>query len=231
MQAFLAFPFYLASNAQAYLAFAQANPDLDAESVVWMVNAGVHHGPLNNVVTDYDEHPFLINQNHRLPANFEPPYLENVYGIHRATPETAAAFRRMRTSINRAGMDIAVVSAFRTAEQQRINFNNDPDSGRVAPPYMSEHQTGRAIGFWGTGTGWLAYDHASAVWMRDNAHRYGFVWRYPTNQQHITGIPAAPWQFTYVTVEIATHMHDNNIATLEEFVGRNPGARLFEFGR
>ena len=53
--------------------------------------------------------------------------------------------------------------------------------------------------------------------MAANAHKYGFILRYPDDKQEITGIIFEPWHFRYVGVEHATIMTDQNLC-LEEYL-------------
>jgi D-alanyl-D-alanine carboxypeptidase len=123
---------------------------------------------------------------------------------------------------------LSITSAFRTAERQRQLFSrNGYRDGAIARPYHSEHQTGRALDLWGPG-GLLDARGPSptGLWVADNAHYYGFIIRYRAETTHITGYIHEPWHITYVGTAISMYMFENNILSLEEFVGRNPGAGL-----
>lgn len=231
---FAVFPFYISENAQAYLDFHAENPDMDAETVVWKVNAFLHLPFYSYIRVNYDPHPLLVNPSHRLPYGFVPAVLIPIYEDNPnllATPETIEAFRRMRTSINRANMDLAVVSAYRTAERQAVLFGRQSGDGVVARPYQSEHQTGRALDLWGPGPSGLldaggGPPSSEGRWIAENAHYYGFIIRYTEYNTHITSFISEPWHITYVTIEIAQYIHQNGILSLEEFVARNPGVRM-----
>jgi len=53
--------------------------------------------------------------------------------------------------------------------------------------------------------------------MKDNAHRFGFILRYPKGKEHITGFKYEPWHYRYVGINIATEIYEKNI-TLEEYL-------------
>ncbi|MEG0284118.1 MAG: D-alanyl-D-alanine carboxypeptidase family protein [Erysipelotrichales bacterium] len=53
------------------------------------------------------------------------------------------------------------------------------------------------------------------LWMLDNAHRYGFVQRYPASKVDVTKVEPQYGVFRYVGVKSATNMY-NNDQTLEE---------------
>ena len=228
---FMAYSFFIPENEATYAKFHAERPDLDAETVVWMVNVHLHLPFFYRVYINEDPDPLLINSFYRLPAGFMPSNLERI--THEncrflATPETAAAFRRFRASAREAGFSITVSSAYRTSHmQQKIFHSHGSRDGRVMRPHHSEHQTGRAIDVRGPGglldrTG----PTATGAWVAENAHLYGFIIRYRAEITHITGVIHEPWHITYVGTEISMYMHKNGILSLEEFVGRNPGIRL-----
>lgn len=57
----------------------------------------------------------------------------------------------------------------------------------------------------------------AAAWAKANAHRFGFIVRYPPGAQHITGYTYEPWHLRYVGVDAATDMAARGI-TLEEYL-------------
>ena len=52
--------------------------------------------------------------------------------------------------------------------------------------------------------------------MQENAHKYGYILRYPKGKEYITGYIYEPWHYRYVGVEAATTIHNENI-TFEEY--------------
>ncbi len=53
--------------------------------------------------------------------------------------------------------------------------------------------------------------------IKDNAHKYGFILRYPKGKEHITGFKYEPWHYRYVGIDAAQYIYENNI-TLEEYL-------------
>ena len=229
---YAAYPFYIEENAEAYLEFHARYPGLSAYEVVWKVNAFLHLPFYSYIRVNNDSNPLLVNPSHRLPYGFVPAVLVPVYDGNPdllATPETVEAFRRMRSSAINAGLDLAVASAYRTAERQRVLFDRQSGDGVVARPYQSEHQTGRALDLWGPGgllDGGGGPPSATGLWVAANAHNYGFIVRYTAENTHITGFIHEPWHITYVSLGISRYIHRNNLSSLEEFVARNPGVGI-----
>ena len=226
--AFSVLPFYIPENADAYAAFQRAMPDLDVETIVWKVNVSLHLPFFSEIQTNYNENPIFITPFFRLPPGFTPSELTPVNSDTcwlRATPATVAAFRKMRDAAQVYGYNLVAVSAFRTAARQEYLWESrGRRDGATARPYHSEHQTGRALDL-GDPDGRLLDSTGTSptgIWVAANVHYFGFIVRYPAGMRHITGYIHEPWHITYVGIDISMYMHEHNILSLEEFVGRNP---------
>lgn len=102
-----------------------------------------------------------------------------------------------------------------------------------AAPGTSEHQTGLCIDLFTNEMEGLynfgdetknPYDKgfaetAAYEWLCENAHKYGFILRFPENKTDITGYSYESWHYRYVGVDHATEMHKNNL-TLEEYLSK-----------
>ncbi len=138
----------------------------------------------------------------------------------------------MFEAANEAGLQLAIGSAYRSAATQKTLYNGYvASSGQVyadltsARPGFSEHQTGLSIDFVRfDGSCFIEKcfaDTAEGTWLANNAHRFGFVLRYPLNKTDITGYDFEPWHFRYLGVEPATAIYEQNI-TVEEFFELGP---------
>lgn len=101
-----------------------------------------------------------------------------------------------------------------------------------AAPGTSEHQTGLCVdlfttemeGLWnyGSETPNNPYDKgfaetAAYKWLKENAHNYGFILRFPEDKTGVTGYSYESWHYRYVGVDHAKEMHKSG-ATLEEYL-------------
>ncbi|MCL2350268.1 MAG: M15 family metallopeptidase, partial [Defluviitaleaceae bacterium] len=90
----------------------------------------------------------------------------------------------------------------------------------VAYPGSSEHNLGLGIDivsyFYQNLTAHFGQTEEGR-WLAQNAHRFGFVLRYPYHQQHITNIIYEPWHFRYVGIDHAAAMFENDVV-LEQYV-------------
>lgn len=89
-----------------------------------------------------------------------------------------------------------------------------------ARPGTSEHQTGLCVDFmtlYMTALDNSFEDTDAFRWLSENAHRFGFILRYPKGKSDITGYVYEPWHYRYVGREVATEIYYSGV-TLEEYV-------------
>lgn len=90
----------------------------------------------------------------------------------------------------------------------------------VARPGTSEHQLGLAVDIVSTKNQRLDRSQENTVeqrWLIQNSWKYGFVLRYPTNKNSITGVGYEPWHYRYVGKEHAKKINELGVC-LEEYV-------------
>jgi hypothetical protein len=97
-------------------------------------------------------------------------------------PDVAAAFDRMAFAARAGGVDLIVVSGFRSDAEQAALFAAHPDPQWVAPPGHSLHRCATELDL-GPET---AYS-----WLAANAGRFGFLQRYSWEAWHY-GFEAGP---------------------------------------
>jgi D-alanyl-D-alanine carboxypeptidase len=132
--------------------------------------------------------------------------------------------RAAREEINR---EIIAFSGFRSYNYQKKLYNSSVETDGEeyaqrysAKPGHSEHQTGLAFDLGGQMEYWLEPEFADTeegIWLAENAHRFGFILRYPKDKEHITGYAYEPWHFRYVGEDHAKRIYEENL-TLEEYL-------------
>ena len=128
----------------------------------------------------------------------------------------------------KAGLSIVIQSGFRSNETQKLihesyKARNGKESAELysARAGYSEHETGLAIDVASsvsskpTGTAFSSTDEYA--WLMENAHRFGFIIRYPEGKENFTGYRFEPWHLRYVGVEFATKLHSQNQCIEEYF--------------
>lgn len=162
------------------------------------------------------------------PLGYAPPDLVDLGSGYQLRAEAAQAIARLQAEAAAAGLDVAVLSAYRSYDRQLglfagavARFGEQGAEQRSARPGHSEHQTGLAVDVGGGGCDIERCfgDTREGRWVVANAHRHGFLVRYPDGSQGVTGFQYEPWHLRYVGPELATEMHVTGVATLEEFFG------------
>ena len=141
-----------------------------------------------------------------------------------------SAFNQLAAAAKQEGIHLTAFSTYRSYDYQVGLYNRyvKRDGQAAADRYSarpgySEHQTGLAfdIGEVGKQNDWASNRFANSAggkWLKDNAHRFGFVMRYPQGKEHITGYMYESWHFRYVGTDHATKIYQNN-QTIEEYLG------------
>ena len=98
------------------------------------------------------------------------------------------------------------------------------DAGRVvlsysAPAGMSEHHTGLCVDLITKNMERLTNAFANTeafTWLSQNAHRFGFILRYPSDKTDLTGYAYESWHYRYVGRDAATAIYTSG-QTLEQY--------------
>ncbi len=56
-------------------------------------------------------------------------------------------------------------------------------------------------------------------WLAENAYKYGFILRYPSDKAEITGIDYEPWHYRYVGKDAAKEIYESK-ECLEEYLNK-----------
>lgn len=180
----------------------------------------------------------LVNKSFYLPKDYIPgdlitpdvrfkPYVSSEKKMMRQ--DAAKALEAMFKKADKDRIRLYCVSGYRSYESQqkvyvqRLNSSGLEDTQKyVAQPGHSEHQTGLAMDVTNAdgSKGELIEDFGATKegkWLKNNAHKFGFIIRYPEGKEDITGYNYEPWHVRYVGVQEATQIKNYNL-TLEEFL-------------
>jgi D-alanyl-D-alanine carboxypeptidase len=141
--------------------------------------------------------------------------------------DAALALEKMFKDAKNSNIELVAVSGYRSYSRQKNLFDSEVNhvgtskaEQAVAVPGSSEHQTGLAMDIAGKAT----YLHLTegfastreGKWLMENAHRFGFILRYPKGKEELTHYEYEPWHFRYVGVKAASIIYQHNW-TLEEY--------------
>ena len=216
--------YYLSKNLDRYLNYLSANPTLSYSDVVSLVNVNRDSKFYENTtatdLTNYNE--MLVNKYHLLNKDFKANDIVNVsstygYANNSLNKEAYDAFKQLANDAKKEGHTIVILSSYRTYEYQEKLWNRDKDDDYVARPSASEHVTGLAIDVSDFNDKNDSFkDTESYTWMINNAHKYGYILRYPENKENITGYSYEAWHYRYVGISLATKIYNEGI-TFDEY--------------
>lgn len=170
----------------------------------------------------------LVNKHHKLDKNFIPKDLKTVstdYAREKGIKANITAISQAKKMINDAKKEdknIIINSAYRSYQDQEDIVNTYKElygdsyiEKYVLLPGYSEHQTGLGIDFGSTDTK-IFIQSDEYKWMEDNCYKYGFIHRFKSNYEDITGVKNEAWHYRYVGKKAAKYIYENDI-TLEEY--------------
>ncbi|MBQ9080039.1 MAG: M15 family metallopeptidase [Clostridia bacterium] len=188
----------------------------------------------------------LVNKTTLLGDSFSPSPLTAIdsslviYGGSKQLEQTAAmALEAMMQEMRAAGYaDVYVTSAYRDYAYQSALFSTyinkemsadatltyaearDKVLTYSAEPGSSEHQSGLCVDFITSTMTDLDETFASYPvyrWLCENAHKFGFILRYPADKVDITGYSYEPWHYRFVGQTAAAEMYLSG-ECLEEYL-------------
>ncbi len=155
----------------------------------------------------------IVNKTYSLPKNYNP----------KVNKTALKALKNMQADAKALGLDLKLVSGYRSYETQKKLYENyvlkdgvEKANTYSAKPGNSEHQTGLAFDIGKVDSSFANTDEAK--WIEKNAHLYGFIVRYPKDKIDVTGYIYEPWHVRYLGVDLATKVWESNL-TLEEYLG------------
>ena len=188
----------------------------------------------DNMTTSSDWCLLLVNSTHPLADDYSVDLTELRNGQSVDT-RILSDLQEMFDAARSEDIYPIVSDAYRTREDQQTlmddviqNYEDEGYSSEeasskaeqvIAKPGTSEHETGLAIDIAGDDD----YDQDTdsvLEWMNSNAYKYGFILRYPSGKESVTGAEAENDHYRYVGKEAAKVIHDQGIC-LEEYLSQN----------
>ena len=172
----------------------------------------------------------LVNKDNPVPDDYSISFTDLSNGKQVDT-RIYPALQKMFDDARATGIDLFVREGYRTRDAQqrimdsRIQQYMDQGNSRedaealakqyVAEPGTSEHELGISVDINANNN--ISSDDAVYGWLDENAYKYGFIKRYPSDKTDITGINNEPWHYRFVGQEAAKEMKETGMC-LEEYL-------------
>ena len=182
--------------------------------------------------TNSDWNLILVNQDNYMPTNYQIEFTKLSNG-ESVDARVYPYLQQMFDDARKEGVYPVVRDGYRTHEEQeslmqekvRVFELEGYSTAKarelakewVAIPGTSEHQLGLAVDI--NADKEKSTNEAVFAWFAENAYKYGFILRYPSDKAGITGIQFEPWHYRYVGEEVAKEIHLQGIC-LEEYLGK-----------
>lgn len=230
LEEFFSLPYAKLSNYDRYVDYSNETGEND-ETTVLAVNLDMDKENYENptIVKKFST-DMLVNKHRSLQKNFEPDDLvpiDSEYAVddtQLGSRIAVNAFIKMYKAAKKEGYDLVINSSYRSYEEQeeicdtyRELYGENYVLNYVAMPGFSEHQTGLSFDVGSKDSNVFA-ESEEYEWIQENAHKYGFIQRFPSKYQAITGFRAEPWHYRYVGKKIATYIYEHDISFEEYYV-------------
>lgn len=227
-------PYYKSNNIKRYQDYHKLNSNLSVSDVVTRVNLNLDLPYYTNTKEAKNLNTFytLVNKYNYLKEEFVPnnlvemttPYSkEGIYLVEEARDN----FYKLVDKAKEEGLTIRAISAYRGYTYQKRLYDkyveadgvNKADTYSARPGY-SDHQTGLVVDVDNTISSFENFTNTKEYqWMLDNSYKYGFILRYPSGKESITGYQFESWHYRYVGLKLAKKIKASNL-TFDEYFTR-----------
>lgn len=178
----------------------------------------------------------LVNKEYELDEDYAPDDLVTVNvptvlknpEVNQLREVAADALKIMFDKAENSGVYLHARSGYRSYQTQVQLFQNYSNShGEEAAnrysarPGQSEHQTGLVMDVTSESVNYQLQESFGETkegkWLKEHAHEFGFIIRYPKDGEDITGYIYEPWHIRYLGIEMATKVYECGL-TYEEYI-------------
>lgn len=224
--------YFKKENIDRYISYKDKNKNLDVKQVIKDVNMNLDKEKYvyTSEALNKNTEKILVNKYYYLDEKYIPNNLVEISTQYsrqgmKLVDYAKEAFEELSKNALKDNMNIIAMSSYRSYEYQVNLYNNyvKKDGKEAADTYsarpgFSEHQTGLAVDVYNKKESYTNFEKTEEFkWMQNNAHKYGFILRFPKDKENETGYQYESWHYRYVGKDIAEYIHKNNIS-LEEYI-------------
>ena len=223
--------YFIYSKMDEYLQYKEKNKKKDYNKIVQLVNVEMHIDWLDNQKeTDASKNELmLVNRIYGLSEDYVPSDLVDVptqfaYEDKKLSQSVLDIVIELINAGKEAGYTFVISDGYRSYDDQKEIYDSYADyygisetDTFVARPGHSEYQTGMTFDLKPYNK---IIDDVSTneeyLWLKDNAHKFGFIFRFNEEHESLTGFPSANWRLRYVGEDAATVIYNEGIC-FEEY--------------
>lgn len=223
--------YFIYNNLSKYMEYKKKNKNDTYTHVVSIINTEADVEWLDNEKeTDTSKgNLMLVNRLYGLSKDYEPEDIIDVpvsisYSGVKISKNILENIEELIEAGKEAGYTFVLSDGYRSYEAQKKMFESYKNSygyeeadRNVARPGHSEYQTGISFQI-------VPYnkvfdkprESTEYLWLKDNAYKYGFIFRYPEDKKDITLFDSYTWRLRYVGTDAASIIENEKIC-FEEY--------------
>lgn len=223
--------YFIMDNLEKYVEYKRNNISYEYSKVVAIINTEANIEWIDNEKeTDTSKNELmLVNRLYGLNSDYEVEDIVQVpvkyaYDGNKISESILEKLIELIDAAKEDGYTFVVDGSYRTYAKQESLYNSYVNnSGRseadkkVARPGHSEFETGLSLDL-------VPYnkivnnpkESEEYKWLKDNSYKYGFILRFDSEKEYLTGFEEDPWRLRYVGEQAAKTIYDENIC-FEEY--------------
>lgn len=212
--------YYIDAYLENYINYYEYNQDKSFTDVVTIINTHTDN-PLyeNTMKTDTTKGIYVILNKYYYTDNQYPA--DNLVTIDKKyqsnnndlllNKEAYNSYIKLIEEASNNNFKYKIKNAYESFENQEKNYNESikNQNNDLTKPGHSDYQTALSIDI-------VSSSNEATKWLQNNAHKYGYILRYPENKESITGFEHNQEHYRYCGIQCATYIYENNI-TYEEY--------------
>ncbi len=223
--------YFVAEKIERYVDYKLEHPDKSFIDVITHVNIGLDKSFYTNIKIIDNPHCLtaLVNKYNAVTEDFVPQNLQAISSQYASGTQlliqfAKEAYENMAYAASKEGIKLTALSTYRSYDSQYKNYWSKVTVSRPqwhvdlfnARPGHSEHTLGLAVDI---NSFDQSFENTKAFkWLIENAHKYGFVLRYPKGKSHITGYNYEPWHYRFLGEELAKLVNESGLTYDEYYV-------------
>jgi D-alanyl-D-alanine carboxypeptidase len=224
--------YFLYKNLEGYLKYKKEHKSEDYKDIIAIINTNANIEWLENQKeTDITKGQLMIvNRIYGLSSEYEPEDIVSVparyaYNGVKISDSILDSIMEMIEDARSEGFTFVLSDGYRSYKTQEEIYDSYKKSygereadNQVARPGHSEYQTGISFNIVPYNK---VYDNPKESeeykWLSENAHKYGFIFRFPEDKTKLTGFDAFTWRLRYVGTEASTIIYNDNLCYEEYY--------------